>query len=185
MLDEIEKAHPDVLNILLQILDDGRVTDAQGRIVNFENTIIVMTSNAGSDHTETLMGFGITKEEASRDKALKALKEFLRPEFIARVDEIVVFGPLDKESLEKIAKLMLNELKDAMLEKRIELTFDNTVCNYLAQKAEGAKAGARELRSLIRKEIEDIVVDLIIDNADAKINEIKLTADKKINVSKN
>ena len=184
LLDEIEKAHPDVLNILLQILDDGRVTDAQGRIVNFENTIIVMTSNAGSEHNENLMGFGKTREEASRDKAIKALKEFLRPEFIARVDEIVVFSPLNVEALEKICAIMLNELVEAMDDKGIELRYDSNVCKYLAVRADGAKAGARELRTLIRKEIEDIVVDMIIDAADDEIKCISVKADQKIIIDK-
>jgi len=182
LLDEIEKAHPDVLNILLQILDDGRVTDAQGRIVNFENTIIVMTSNAGSEHNENLLGFGKTKEEASKDKALKALKEFLRPEFIARVDEIVVFSPLGVESLSKISALMLDELKSAMLEKGISFDYDSSVCDYIANKGEGAKAGARELRSIIRKEIEDKIVDLIIENTDNPISLIKITAKESIEI---
>ncbi|MBR4072376.1 MAG: ATP-dependent Clp protease ATP-binding subunit, partial [Clostridia bacterium] len=182
LLDEIEKAHPDVLNILLQILDDGRVTDAHGRIVNFENTIIVMTSNAGSDHNENLLGFGKTREEASKDKALKALKEFLRPEFIARVDEIVVFSPLAVNSLAKISALMLDELKNAMSEKGIKLEYDNTVCEYLANKADGAKAGARELRTLIRKEIEDSVVDLIIENTENSISSLKISAKENISI---
>ena len=185
LLDEIEKAHPDVLNILLQILDDGRVTDAQGRIVNFENTIIVMTSNAGSEHSENLLGFAKTREEASKDKAVKALREFLRPEFIARVDEVVVFSPLSVESLIKISALMLDELKDAMLEKGITLGYDNTVCEYLAKKGDGAKAGARELRSLIRKEIEDKIVDLIIDSGDNLLKIIKITANENIEISAN
>ena len=184
LLDEIEKAHPDVLNILLQILDDGRVTDAQGRIVNFENTIIVMTSNAGSNHSENLLGFGKTKEEASKDKALKALKEFLRPEFIARVDEIVVFSPLDAKALEKISALMLDELVVAMSEKNIEIKIDKSVYNYLANKADGAKSGARELRGLIRKEIEDVLVDMIIEDKDAEIKAISITASEKIALNK-
>jgi len=182
LLDEIEKAHPDVLNVLLQILDDGRVTDAQGRIVNFENTIIVMTSNAGSDHSENLLGFGKTREEASKDKALKALREFLRPEFIARVDEVVVFSPLSVDSLTKISSLMLDELKQAMSEKGILLEYSGEVCQYLANKGEGAKAGARELRNLIRKEIEDKIVDLIIDSGDESLSMIKIDYNEKIEI---
>ncbi|MBQ8203858.1 MAG: ATP-dependent Clp protease ATP-binding subunit [Clostridia bacterium] len=164
LLDEIEKAHPDVLNVLLQILDDGRVTDAQGRTVNFENTIMVMTSNAGSDRTENLLGFGKTEKEASKDKAMKALSDFLRPEFLARVDEVVVFSPLSSTSLSKIADLMLKELADSMDEKNIAFKYDNEVCDYIASKCEGTKTGARELRNIIRREIEDKIVDMIIEN---------------------
>ena len=164
LLDEIEKAHPDVLNVLLQILDDGRVTDAQGRTVNFENTIVVMTSNAGSDRSDNLLGFGKTEKEASKDKALKALGDFLRPEFLARVDEVVVFSPLTAESLSKIAELMLNELAESLCEKNITFDFDKGVCDYIASKCEGTKTGARELRNIIRREIEDKIVDMIIEN---------------------
>ena len=164
LLDEIEKAHPDVLNVLLQILDDGRVTDAQGRTVNFENTIVVMTSNAGSDRSDNLLGFGKTEKEASKDKALKALGDFLRPEFLARVDEVVVFSPLTAESLSKIAELMLNELAESLCEKNITFDFDKGVCDYIASKCDGTKTGARELRNIIRREIEDKIVDLIIEN---------------------
>ena len=170
LVDEIEKAHPDVLNILLQILDEGRVTDAHGRNVNFENTIIVMTSNAGSERSDNLLGFGKTVADASKDKALKALREFLRPEFIARIDEIVVFNPLSIESLQKIAKIMLDELSNALKERNIEFSFDNNTTKYIAQKCDGTKTGARELRNIIRREIETPVVDMIIsDNAAGKI----------------
>lgn len=185
LLDEIEKAHPDVLNILLQILDDGRVTDAQGRTVNFENTIIVMTSNAGSDNTDNLLGFGKSREEGSKDKALKALRQFLRPEFIARVDEVVVFKPLDKVSLEKIADIMLSELKEAIAEKGIKVAYTKAVCRYLAEKAEGAKAGARELRTLIRKEIEDVLVDMIISDKNGEITLLGIDYKDKITLTKN
>ena len=128
LFDEIEKAHPDVLNVLLQILDDGRVTDAQGRTVNFENTIIVMTSNAGSDRAGSLLGFGRTGEEVSAEKAMKALEEFLRPEFIGRVDEVISFKPLSEESMVRIAGLMLEELQGVMAEKGIRFTFTKPVC---------------------------------------------------------
>ncbi len=188
LLDEIEKAHPDVLNVLLQILDDGRVTDAQGRVVNFENTIIVMTSNAGSERNESPLGFGKTREEASRDKAVKALEGFLRPEFIGRVDEVIVFSPLDETSLCKIAALMLDELKSAMAEKLITLSYDGAVCAWLAKKADGAKAGARELRNLIRREIEDKVVDVVISDDGTSVTAINVTADTegvKLGVVKN
>ncbi len=180
LFDEIEKAHPDVLNILLQILDDGRITDAQGRTVNFENTVIVMTSNAGSDRTDTLMGFGKTVADAAGEKAIKALEDFLRPEFLARVDEIVVFSPLNKESLEKIAALMLGELKDAMALKGIEVAWDDSVCAYLAKVSDGAKEGARKLRNTIRREIEDKIVNLIIENGESKLASINLKAKDKI-----
>ncbi len=180
LFDEIEKAHPDVLNILLQILDEGRITDAQGRTVNFENTVIVMTSNAGSEKTENLLGFGKTVSDASREKALKALEDFLRPEFIARVDEIVVFSPLSEDSLSKIASLMLDELSAALKEKLITLKFDDTVCRYLAVKGGSGKRGARELRNIIRREIENEIVEIIINNPEGGINEIKLTAQKEI-----
>ena len=173
LIDEIEKAHPDVLNILLQILDEGRVTDAHGRTVNFENTIIVMTSNAGSERSENLLGFAKTAADASKEKALKALREFLRPEFIARVDEIVVFSPLSNESLQKIAKIMLDELAGALTERNITITFDESVTEYVAAKCDGTKTGARELRNIIRREIETPVVDMII--SDSAVDKIVAT----------
>ena len=176
LFDEIEKAHPDVLNIMLQILDDGRITDAQGRTVNFENTIIVMTSNAGSDRSENLLGFGKTVADASKEKALKALEGFLRPEFLARVDEIVVFSPLSEDALSKIAALMLDELKEALSEKLIELSYNDDACKYLAQKCAGGKRGARELRNYIRREIEAKIVDIVIDNPEGSISTVSVTA---------
>ena len=184
LFDEIEKAHPDVLNVLLQILDDGRITDAQGRTVNFENTIIVMTSNAGSDRSENLLGFGKTQADASKEKALKALESFLRPEFIARVDEIVVFSPLTPESLAKIAELMLNELKTSLSERLIDFKFDTGVCTYLSEKCGNGKRGARELRNTIRREIENKLVDIIVDNGEGSIKSLNCTAapDIKIDV---
>ncbi|MEE1278404.1 MAG: ATP-dependent Clp protease ATP-binding subunit [Acutalibacteraceae bacterium] len=182
LFDEIEKAHPDVLNVLLQILDDGRITDAQGRKVNFENTIIIMTSNAGSHKTENLMGFGMTEAQASKEKALKALEEFLRPEFIARVDEIVAFAPLSGDSMEKIAALLLDELADVMHEKDISVVYDKKVCKKLCDLAGGGKHGARDLRSQIRKNIEDKIVELLIDGNVAEDRKITITADKEIKV---
>ena len=163
LFDEIEKAHPDILNILLQILDDGRITDSQGRTVNFENTVLVMTSNAGSDNNGTLLGFNKTQAEASKDKALKALREFLRPEFLGRVDDIIAFAPLEKESLEKIAALILDELKPILAERHISFSYDSKVCTYFAEKCDG-KSGARELRKMVRKEIEDKIIATMIDN---------------------
>ncbi len=168
LFDEIEKAHPDVLNILLQILDDGRVTDAQGRTVNFENTVIVMTSNAGSDKSDNLLGFGKTIVEASHEKALKALSEFLRPEFLSRVDEVVVFNPLSDDSLAKIAELLLNELKSGLKEKATELFFDFSVCELIAKKCAGTKTGAREIRNIIRRDVEEKIVDMIIKDGYVK-----------------
>lgn len=174
LFDEIEKAHPDVLNILLQILDEGRITDAQGRVVNFQNTIIVMTSNAGSSKTENLLGFAKSVAEASKEKAIKALKEFLRPEFIARIDEIIVFNPLDEKSLEKIAKLALDELKIKLEEKHIDFSYDDNACKLIADKADGKATGAREIKNVIRREIVGRIVDVLIDNLSCK--KVDLTA---------
>ncbi len=171
LFDEIEKAHPDILNILLQILDDGRITDSQGRTVNFENTVLVMTSNAGSDNNGALLGFNKTVAEASKDKAMKALKDFLRPEFLGRVDDIIAFSPLNTDSLEKIAKLILNELKPLLSERDIEFCFDDSLCRYFAEKCDG-KSGARELRKMIRKEVEDKIISLMIDNPDVSFKTI-------------
>ncbi len=175
LFDEIEKAHPDVLNILLQILDDGRITDAQGRTVNFENTIIVMTSNAGSEKSDNLLGFGKTVADASKEKALKALESFLRPEFLARVDEIVVFSPLCKEAMTDIAALMLDELKEALSDKLIKLDYDKTTCEYLAEKCVGGKQGAREIRNLIRREIENKIVDIVVEKGEGNVKQISVS----------
>lgn len=180
LFDEIEKAHPDVLNILLQVLDDGRITDAQGRTVNFENTIIVMTSNAGSQNKENLMGFGKTQQEASKEKAVSALEEFLRPEFIARVDEIVPFNKLSFESLVDIAELMLNDVKKVISEKGIELKFSRDVCEFIANISKNGKAGARDVRNNIRKKIEDRVVDLIIESGENNIKEIAISVNNDL-----
>lgn len=182
LFDEIEKAHPDVLNVLLQILDEGRITDAQGRTVNFENTIIVMTSNAGSEKSENLLGFGKTQADASKEKALKALEGFLRPEFIARVDEIVVFSPLSAESLAKIAAIMLDELKDSLKERLIEFSYDESVCKYLADKC-GGKRGARELRNVIRREIENKAVDIIVEKGEGNLKKLSVAADSEITIT--
>ena len=163
-------------------MDEGKVTDAQGRTVNFENTVIVMTSNAGSEKSENLLGFGKSEATASKEKALKALEDFLRPEFIARVDEIVVFSPLNEESMIKITSLMLEELKVALKEKLIDLEFDNSVCDYIAKKCGSGKRGAREIRNIIRREIENQIVDAIIENGEGGIKAISLTANEKINL---
>ena len=175
LFDEIEKAHPDVLNILLQILDEGRVTDAHGRIVNFENTVIVMTSNAGSQFKDNLMGFGKTGADASKEKAQKALSDFLRPEFISRVDEIVYFAPLTQADYEQIAVLMLTELVAPLEERGIAFTWDESVPAALAAKAFGGKRGARDLRNVIRREAEDAIASLIVDRCDESITAIHLT----------
>lgn len=155
LFDEIEKAHPDVLNILLQILDEGRVTDAHGRTVNFENTVIIMTSNAGSASKDSALGFGKTEEDASKEKVMKALSEFLRPEFIARVDEVIVFNSLKKDDFVKIADLMLSEYVPTLEEKHIKFTFDEKVCQLLAEKSCNGASGARDLRNTIRREVEE------------------------------
>ena len=175
LFDEIEKAHPDVLNVMLQILDDGRITDAQGRTVNFENTIIIMTSNAGSDRGENLMGFGKSFSDASREKATKALEEFLRPEFISRVDEIVVFDELGESALEEIAELNLKELGDTLKEKSIEFNFSKEVPTHFAEKCTGSKRGARDLRNMIRKGIEDKIVNTMIENGDSFLTEVSVS----------
>ena len=183
LFDEIEKAHPDVLNILLQIFDDGRITDAQGRTVNFENTIIVMTSNAGSANKGGLVGFEKTEAEISKEKALNALREFLRPEFIARIDEIVVFAPLSLASVKGITRLMLSDFEKIMAEKNIKVDFSEAVVNHIAEISEGAKAGAREIRSNIRKYIEDKAVDIIINNCEKPLSQIRFDYNKEITVS--
>ena len=166
LFDEIEKAHPDVMNILLQILDEGRITDAQGRTVNFENTVIIMTSNAGSDRREGALGFGKTKQDASQEKAMKALREFLRPEFIGRVDEIVVFRDLTEEALEKIAELMLTELVEPLRDKGIKLTWSADVPKALAAMASDGERGARDLRNAVRRNVEDRIATILVGSLD-------------------
>ena len=183
LFDELEKAHPDVLNILLQILDDGRITDSQGRMVNFENTVIVMTSNAGSDRKDGSVGFGRTVSEQSKEKAMKALSEFLRPEFINRVDEVVCFNKLSEENFRGIAAIMLGELKDAMAEHGIDLIWEDSVIDYLVEKSYSVTYGARNLRRTIQKEIEDGVAQQIIDSYEHPISQMKLAAqDGKIQI---
>ncbi len=177
LFDEIEKAHPDVMNILLQILDEGKVNDAHGRSVNFENTVICMTSNAGSTDKSVGVGFEKTAGEISKEKATKALKEFLRPEFMSRVDEVVVFEPLSEEAYQKIAELMLREMEAPLKEKNIEIGIENSVCAYIAQKAYGGKYGGRDLRRVIRKEVEDEVASLIIEKGEKGLGKITLKSD--------
>ena len=164
LFDEIEKAHPDVLNILLQILDDGEITDAHGRKVNFENTVIVMTSNAGSDKKEGVVGFGKSINEQNRERAMKALGEFLRPEFINRVDEIICFNRLDEENFSAIAALMLRELTESLSEKGITFTYEDNVAQYLTHKSYSLTYGARNLRRTIQKELEDPIASCIISS---------------------
>ena len=174
LFDEIEKAHPDVMNILLQILDEGRITDAQGRTVNFENTIIVMTSNAGSEKKGGALGFGKEKGDATKEKIMKALSDFLRPEFIGRVDEVAIFNDLTVDNFEKIANLLLGELAGSLKEKAINLKWNDNVNKYLAEKSVGGSRGARDLRNLIRKEIEDTIANIIIENIDTGISGIAI-----------
>ena len=186
LFDEIEKAHPDVLNILLQILDEGVLTDAQGRKVNFSNTVIVMTSNAGSERKENALGFAKTEAQATAEKVRKALSEFLRPEFLSRLDEIIIFSHLTKENFVDIAALMLNEYVDTLKEKGITFTFDKKAQNYLAEKSYGGKSGARDLRNLIRREVEDKIAEAIVAGRANEIAKIKVTvADDKIKLKIN
>ena len=184
LFDEIEKAHPDVLNVLLQVLDDGRITDAQGRVVNFENTIIVMTSNAGSENRVGRLGFGRSEQDQIRDKTMKALQEFLRPEFINRVDEIITFNHLSKENFNGIALIMLNELKQSLSDRGLSLTWDTDVPELLVDKAYSVTYGARNLRRVIQKELEDPISERIIDSFENPITEIKISVkDGKILVT--
>lgn len=177
LFDEIEKAHPDVLNILLQILDEGRVTDAHGRTVNFENTVIIMTSNAGSASKDSALGFGKTEEDASKEKVMKALSEFLRPEFIARVDEVIVFNTLKKDDFVKIADLMLSEYVPTLEEKHIKFTFDEKVCQLLAEKSCNGASGARDLRNTIRREVEEKIANAMIEAGAGGVTAMHLTAE--------
>ena len=176
LFDEIEKAHPDVMNILLQILDDGRITDAHGRMINFENTVIIMTTNAGSDKKDGAVGFNRTVDEQGKAKAEKALKDFLRPEFINRVDEIVYFNYLSEANFKTIARLMLDELRDSMAEKPIALSYDDSLIDYLTEKSFSQAYGARNLRRLIQKEIEDRIASEMITNYSSPVTQVGLTA---------
>ena len=177
LFDEIEKAHPDVLNILLQILDDGEVTDAHGRKVNFENTVIVMTSNAGSGKAAGAVGFGRSADDQDKERVMKALQEFLRPEFINRVDEIVYFHQLTEENFRGIAGIMLEELKAALEEKGYHFTYDDTLVDYLVKKSYSAAYGARNLRRCIQKDVEDPMAARIIESYETPITQIKATAE--------
>lgn len=178
LFDEIEKAHPDVMNILLQILDEGRVTDSQGRNVSFENTVICMTSNAGSSEKTASLGFNKTEGDMSKEKTMKALNDFLRPEFLSRIDEIVVFDPLTEDNYRDIACLMLDELKEALAEKNISFKYDKKSAGCIASEAYGHKFGARDIRSIIRSKVEDKIASAIVEASGDSITSIKLTAKK-------
>ena len=177
LFDEIEKAHPDVMNILLQILDEGRINDSQGRSVSFENTVIVMTSNAGSTDRDTGVGFNKTDSDIAKDKAMKALRDFLRPEFLGRIDEIVVFNPLTEENFAGIAGLMLDEMKSPLEEKHISLRYTDEALKTIAHKAYGQKLGARDIRRVIRNEVEDKIAELIIDKGEGEVSAVAISAD--------
>lgn len=183
LFDEIEKAHPDVMNILLQILDEGRINDSQGRSVSFENTVIVMTSNAGSTDRDTGVGFNKTDSDIAKDKAMKALRDFLRPEFLGRIDEIVVFNPLTEENFAGIAGLMLDEMKSPLEEKHISLRYTDEALKAIAHKAYGQKLGARDIRRVIRNEVEDKIAELLIDKGEGAVSAVAISADNgEINV---
>lgn len=177
LFDEIEKAHPDVMNILLQILDEGRINDSQGRSVSFENTVIVMTSNAGSADRDTGVGFNKTDSDIAKDKAMKALRDFLRPEFLGRIDEIVVFNPLTEENFAGIAGLMLDEMKSPLEEKHISLRYTDEALKTIAHKAYGQKLGARDIRRVIRNEVEDKIAELLIDKGEGAVSAVAISAD--------
>ena len=183
LFDEIEKAHPDVMNILLQILDDGRITDAQGRTVNFENTVIIMTTNAGSNTKSGSLGFVGSSTDKDRERAMKALGEFLRPEFINRVDEIICFNKLTEENFRSIAELMLGEVRDLMRDKGMDFSWDASVLDYLVEKSYSLTYGARNLRRTIQKDVEDKMAEVIVDRFRGRVKAMRLTAaDGKINV---
>ncbi len=183
LFDEIEKAHPDVLNILLQILDDGRVTDAQGRQVNFENTVIIMTTNAGANLSSGTVGFGEGKEDAqAQDRTMKALSGFLRPEFLNRVDEIITFRSLDETDFAKIAHIMLDELKSALAEKNLKLAYTDEVCAYVAKKSFSRKYGARNMRRFLQTEVEDVIANYLISHYATPVEMIGIGYDKETDV---
>ncbi|MBQ7815726.1 MAG: ATP-dependent Clp protease ATP-binding subunit, partial [Oscillospiraceae bacterium] len=175
LFDEIEKAHPDVMNLLLQILDEGKINDAHGRTVNFENTVIAMTSNAGSTDTMNETGFNKTRSDMTKAKTMRALRDFLRPEFLARIDEIVAFNPLEQDDLMKIAALMIGEYVKPMEQKGISLTWDDEALKAICAKADGGKFGARDIRRVIRKEVEDKIAEVIVDNV--SLSTVHVTAE--------
>ena len=177
LFDEIEKAHPDVMNLLLQILDEGRLNDSQGRSVSFENTVIVMTSNAGAADKDSGVGFNKTATEIAENKAMKALREFLKPEFLGRVDEIVMFNQLTKEDYAKIAALMLDEMKAPLSEKAVKLEYTDDALKLIAEKSHGNRLGARDIRRVIRTEIEDKIAEVIVEKGEGSITLVKIAAD--------
>ena len=179
LFDEIEKAHPDVLNILLQILDDGKITDAQGRVVNFENTIIIMTTNAGSDNSSAISGFAEKREVLANEKTKKALFSFLRPEFINRIDEIITFSHLTKSDFCKIADIMLSKLKTAMDDKGIKITYTDSLLSHIAGESYSEKFGARNMRRYISANVEDLLAEAIISDYSKKICGASLGYSKK------
>ena len=183
LFDEIEKAHPDVMNILLQILDDGRITDAQGRTVNFENTVIVMTTNAGSGSKTGSVGFGGSLSDMSKERAMKALNDFLRPEFLNRVDEVICFNQLTEENFRGIAALMLSEVQTVLADKNVALTWDKSLIDHLVKEAYSVTYGARNLRRVIQKQIEDELARRIVENHGSPVSAIALSAaDGKVQI---
>ncbi|MBR3810142.1 MAG: ATP-dependent Clp protease ATP-binding subunit [Clostridia bacterium] len=184
LFDEIEKAHPDVLNILLQILDEGKTSDAQGRTVGFENTVIIMTSNAGSEQKESALGFNRDANDYSKDKSMKALKDFLRPEFIGRVDEVIFFNNLNKDNLVKIADILIDELKEPLKDKGINFVVGKGVSEIIAEKSVDGGRGARDIRRNIRKDIEDKIADILIERAEKETSEINvISVENEVKVS--
>ena len=179
LFDEIEKAHPDVMNILLQILDDGHITDAHGRNVNFENTVIIMTTNAGSDHKVASVGFNRSLTEQGKEQSMKALNEFLRPEFINRIDAVVSFNRLTEDNFVEIARLMMTELKESMADRGYTLLFDEALLRYLAHKSYSVAYGARNLRRLIQTEVEDAITTILIDGYAQHITTLSVTAEEE------
>jgi ATP-dependent Clp protease ATP-binding subunit ClpA len=184
LFDEIEKAHPDVLNILLQVLDDGKITDAQGRSINFENTVIIMTTNAGSEASSSVSGFAESRAVLAKDRTEKALSTFLRPEFINRIDEIITFNHLTRDDFVKIAEIMLGKLADHLKERDIKLVWNSECLNMIAEQSYSEKFGARNMRRYIERNIEDVIANIIIDSSDARIFGISLSvSDGKIAVN--
>ncbi len=177
LFDEIEKAHPDVMNILLQILDEGKTNDAQGRTISFANAVIIMTSNAGSERSETLLGFGADKNTANKEKTLKALRDFLRPEFIGRVDEVIAFNSLTPEDYEKIADILIREFEPSLRDKGVKLTIGENVAATVAKKSADGTRGARDLRHFIRRAIEDPIANILVERYDRDVNEIMIEAE--------
>ena len=182
LFDEIEKAHPDVMNILLQILDEGKIEDSKGRTINFENTIICMTSNAGSSDKSTGVGFNKTETDINREKAIKGLKEFLRPEFLGRIDEIVVFNSLTEENFASIAKIMVDEIAAVLNQRGIKLTYSEDVLKCIAKQAYGKASGARDIRRVIREQLEDGISNVIIESMDSVSEMEAYCKDGKIKV---